>query len=126
MTGVEILAIEEVVVGTAFNWFAFWITLGILAGVGFLTGFLAASHSWGFEWNWFIPIWILFLILGILFGTLAGSLTATPMETETHYKALISDEVSMNEFLERYEIIDQEGKIYTVRERGAGNDSRAT
>lgn len=117
MTGVEILAMEEVVVGTAFNWLAFWITVGILAGVGLLVGFLASFHSWGFEWNFFVPIWILFLIVGLLFGVLVGSLTATPMETETHYKALISDEVSMNEFLERYEIVDQEGKIYTIKER---------
>lgn len=39
-----------------------------------------------------------------------------PTAYETHYKVLISDEVSMNEFLEQYEIIDQEGKIFTVRE----------
>ena len=117
MTGVEILAMEEVVVGTAFNWLAFWITVGTLMGVGLICGFLATSHSWGFEWNLFIPIWILFLIAGLLFGVLAGSLAATPTETETHYKALISDEVSMNEFLERYEIVDQEGKIYTIKER---------
>lgn len=117
MTGVEILAMEEVVVGTAFNWLAFWITVGLLAGVGLLVGFLSSSHSWGFEWNWFAQIWILFLILGILFGVLSGFLSATPKETETHYKALISDEVSMNEFLEQYEIVDQEGKIYTIKER---------
>lgn len=117
MTGVEILAMEEVVAGTAFNWLAFWITVGISAGVGFLVALLGSSHRWGFEWNFFIPIWILFLILGILFGVLAGVFAATPMETETHYKALISDEVSMNEFLERYEIVDQEGKIYTIKER---------
>lgn len=27
------------------------------------------------------------------------------------------DSVSMNEFLDKYEILDQEGKIYTVKER---------
>jgi MFS family permease len=117
MTGVEILAMEEVVVGTAFNWLAFWIAVGLSAGVGLLVGFLAASHSYGVDWNWFVPFWILFLILGIVFGVLAGSLAATPAKTETHYKALISDEVSMNEFLEQYEIVDQEGKIYTIKER---------
>jgi MFS family permease len=117
MTGVEILAMEEVVVGTAFNWLAFWITLGILAGVGLLVGFLSSFSGWGFEWNRFIQIWILFLILGILSGVLAGFLAATPAKTETHYKALISYEVSMNEFLEQYEIVDQEGKIYTIKER---------
>ena len=33
------------------------------------------------------------------------------------YKATIDDSVSMNEFLDRYEILDQEGKIYTIKER---------
>lgn len=32
------------------------------------------------------------------------------------YKVTISDEVSLNEFFDKYEIIDQEGKVYTVRE----------
>lgn len=117
MTGVEILAMEEVVTGTAFNWLAFWIALGIMAGVGLLVGFLTASYDWGFDWEFFTPIWILFLILGILIGVLTGFLFAAPTETETCYKVLISDEVSMNEFLEQYEIVDQEGKIYTIKER---------
>ena len=33
------------------------------------------------------------------------------------YKVTIDDSVSMNEFLDKYEIIDQEGKIYIVKER---------
>ena len=33
------------------------------------------------------------------------------------YKVTIDDSVSMNEFLDKYEIIDQEGKIYTVKEK---------
>ena len=32
------------------------------------------------------------------------------------YKVTINDSVKMNDFLEQYEIIDQEGKIYTVKE----------
>ena len=32
-------------------------------------------------------------------------------------KVTINDSVSMNEFLDKYEILDQEGKIYTVKER---------
>ena len=35
----------------------------------------------------------------------------------TEYKVTIDDSVSMNEFLDKYEILDQEGKIYTVKER---------
>ena len=33
------------------------------------------------------------------------------------YKITIDDSVSMNEFYEKYEILDQQGKIYTVREK---------
>lgn len=33
------------------------------------------------------------------------------------YKVTISDEVSLNEFYDKYEIVDQEGKIYTIKER---------
>lgn len=33
------------------------------------------------------------------------------------YKVTIDDSVSMKEFWDKYEILDQEGKIYTVKER---------
>lgn len=33
------------------------------------------------------------------------------------YQVTIDDSVSMNEFQEKYEIIDVEGKIYTIREK---------
>ena len=36
---------------------------------------------------------------------------------EYNYKVTIDDSVSMNEFMDKYEILDQEGKIYTVKER---------
>ena len=36
---------------------------------------------------------------------------------ETHYQVTIDDSVSMNKFQDKYEIIEVEGKIYTIRER---------
>lgn len=33
------------------------------------------------------------------------------------YKVTIDESVSMTEFMDKYEIIDQEGKIYTVKEK---------
>lgn len=36
---------------------------------------------------------------------------------EIHYQVTVDDSVSMNEFQNKYEIIEVEGKIYTVRER---------
>lgn len=35
----------------------------------------------------------------------------------TEYKTIISDNVKFNEFNDRYIIIEQEGKIYKIRER---------
>lgn len=35
---------------------------------------------------------------------------------ETRYQVTVDDSVSMNEFQSKYEIIEVEGKIYTVRE----------
>lgn len=58
---------------------------------------------------------IIFMIIGVVAG-IGFAKNQMPAEYETQYKVTISDEVSMNDFLARYEIIDQEGKIYTVRE----------
>ena len=35
---------------------------------------------------------------------------------ETHYQVTIEDSVPMKSFLEKYEIVDQEGQILTIRE----------
>lgn len=37
-------------------------------------------------------------------------------KTYTQYKVLVDNSVSMNEFLEKYEIINIDGKIYTIQE----------
>ena len=118
MTGVEILAIEEV--ATAFGWntggmvFGFLLAALIFGLVGYSIG-MAESTADG---------WLVFvagtLIAGLLIGLACGSTGGEPTAYETRYKVTVSDEVPMNEFLERYEIIGQEGKIYVVRERKNG------
>lgn len=57
------------------------------------------------------------LFLSIIFGGSVQSITKEPSGYETQYKITISDEVKMNDFYEKYEIVDQDGKIFTVRER---------
>ena len=110
MTGVEILAAQEVTI-TGWHWVAFIITFGLILCVFLALGFATSNKLDRFGL-------IVSLIAGILLGGLFSSVTASviPIGHETQYKVTISDEVSMNEFLERYEIIEQEGKIYTVRE----------
>ena len=113
MTGVEILAIEEAVVSNEFNYrlFGFLLTISIAVIVII---YLAAFGTERFIDN----IEFLGIALAIVIGicVLTGWATAKS-QYETQYKVSVSDEVSMNEFLEQYEIIEQQGKIYTVRER---------
>lgn len=111
MEGVEILNQYEVVAETAFNWFWFWVTLGtvpiicIIVGIAEKDGLLLTILT------------ISGVIFGLILGVAFGGISATPSKYETHYEVIITDEVKMTEFNERYEILDQEGKIYTIREK---------
>ena len=64
-------------------------------------------------------LWItgVFLIITMLVLTLLGCMNNENDIHHIEYKVIIDDSVSMNEFLDKYEILDQEGKIYTVKER---------
>lgn len=116
MSGVEILATEEVAIAwESWNWEGFLLTVGICFLVAIVVGILVGvPDDLGLGVTIFL---IIFLVGGALFGTLAGRTTGDPIEYETQYKVTIDDSVSMNEFIEKYEIIDQDGKIYTVREK---------
>lgn len=113
MTGVEILAMNEVVTAYEFNWYVYF---GVIIVV---TVLMVLASVFNLRYVGIEDI-VVGAIVGIVFGAILGLFPAnniTPSEYETQYKITISDEVSMNDFLERYEIINQEGKIYTVRER---------
>lgn len=58
-------------------------------------------------------------IFAIAAGALAVILFCNIPEKdyETRYQVAVDDSVSMNEFQSKYEIIEVESKIYTVRER---------
>lgn len=43
-------------------------------------------------------------------------------KTEIHYQVTIDDSVSFNEFYDKYEILEKEGDIYTIKERENNND----
>jgi hypothetical protein len=115
MTGVEILATEEIATSFDFNWESLWLAVGICmvacVAIGSIISLVTGDT---------VGIFV-FATIGVLasamFGPIAGDADKTPTEYETHYKVTITDEVSMNDFLAKYEILDHEGKIYTVRER---------
>lgn len=116
MNGVEILSSAEVASEYAFNWTAFWVVFGIVFGICAIVGIKTVITG---ECTWTIIPALLPVALagGIVLGAAFGTMCKTPTAYETHYKVTIDDSVSMNEFLDKYEILDQEGKIYTVKER---------
>lgn len=115
MSGVEILAVEEVVTKYNFNWNWFLIVTGIALAIFIVVGILMSIKS--SDWTQLLIGAIAGLIFGGIFGSVFGAGERIPSEYETQYKVTIADEVSMNEFVGRYEIIEQNGRLYTVRDR---------
>lgn len=119
MTGVDILAMEEVAVEWTFNWTAFWIVFAIVSIGGLVYSIYKVVRD-GYSWPLIPALTLVFMAFGVGFGALMGKGLETPIKYAPQYKVTISDEVSMTEFLEKYEIIETEGKIYTVREKTNG------
>ena len=67
---------------------------------------------------------IYLLIIGCMcfYGSYLSFLDMTSVVSHMQYKVVIDDNVNFNEFVTRYEIIHQEGEIYTVREKGDMNE----
>ena len=57
-----------------------------------------------------------FLVICVVLTIVCGCLIPED-KYETHYQVTVDNSVSMNKFQNKYEIIEVEGKIYTVRER---------
>ena len=73
------------------------------------------------EFDGFIIPFIVTEIFGILFVIVSILELNTPQEPQTLYEVTISDEVSFKDFTSKYEIIEQRGEIYIVKERQTNN-----
>jgi hypothetical protein len=114
MNGVEILNSTEVGVMYTTNWWlAGFIWIGIIF-IGGLIGFLLDDMD---RIESTMGGCFMGALVGVLIWFFVAGLDYHPTAYETHYKVTIDDSVSINEFLDKYEILDQEGKIYTVKEK---------
>ena len=110
MNGVEILS-QEIIYNT--------ILPGYVLGIGFIIAIILAAFL-GLCLAYEKGIAIIIVSILLLTSVIVMALGDISDKTDIHhieYKVTIDDSVSMNEFLDKYEILDQEGKIYTVKER---------
>lgn len=119
MEGVIVLA-EEIIY--SYNLFT-----GFIAVLFIVSAFIGIPVSIGFTSSCIEvhdPQWVLgiFLTLISVFVGIFGFFCYNKVEeTKTvayiEQKVIVEDTVQINDFLEYYEILDQDGKIYIVRER---------
>lgn len=90
-------------------------TLGIIAAIALSLGIIlvcignASKHEETTSWG---AACIVTGIIGIIMWA-----AFTPPVKYNEYKVTIDDTVSLNAFNSKYEIIEQEGKIYTIIEK---------
>lgn len=114
--GVTVLNQFEVAVETTFSWNNFLI--GAIAGLA--CAFVCAILFGIFE-NDGLAFITMMCISGVLlpafFGSLCGLASPDVVKYETQYEIILDDEVSLTEFYNTYDIVEQRGSILVVRER---------
>lgn len=132
MNGISILNTFEVVTAykPTWSWTIFAIAL-VLAFIfiGFVSAFFINTSTFGKKYarKWkdkyrfiiglirIIVTIILSLAASILCGFAGGD--KVPKTIETRYEVLVSDDISFKEFNTYYEVIEQRGEIYVIREK---------
>ena len=110
--GVTILVTETV------NKPAPWLEiLGCIFTITMICGFLLLVLFIFFESDWLItvgtPMFICAAVFGLMTCLLTTNITVSDYNT---YEVILDDSVSMNEFMNTYEVLEQRGQIYVVKE----------
>lgn len=116
MNGVEILSSETVYTTEMCEWLLLaFVVAGLLVG---LIIFIADWIDSGFDAGGIFLV-IACTLVGLFLGAIGLVVSIHETDTVDHieYKVTVSEEVNFVEFIDKYEIIEQEGKIFTVRER---------
>lgn len=107
--GINILSTTEVIEGNSVIQFIqliaiFMVILGIVLVFNGITKVILSDFFWG----------LFIIIIGII---LIIHFFPNNDRFKTVYKVTIDDSVSINEFNKKYEIINQDGLIYTIKEK---------
>ena len=102
----------------SWHWPALWICVAAFALIGALVFFFKFDRCISTFLDLIMCI-VFFSLVGAVWGMLPAAYI--PTSHETVYEVIIDDSVSMTEFIEQYEIVDQRGEIFTIKERGDGD-----
>lgn len=120
MDGVTILNEIEVVqvVNDTFNYTAGVIALIVTVLICAIVGFFIGRHDFSEFESTLIGV-MAGLVIGILPMMVSGSAFSYPPEIKTtiQYEVILDDSVSMNEFCEHYNVVEQRGDIFVVEEK---------
>lgn len=116
MNGITILSERQIEI-FGLNGTVLWITVPFCAAIAIFFTILYGVNEY-YEWQAIVLFTFMSAILGAMIGFLIGVALSEviPKGFETVYDVLIDESVSMTEFYERYEIIDQRGRIFTIKE----------
>ena len=119
MHGIEILTSKEVIAEEKFNW-KWFVAMNILTlAICTIAGVLLAYNS--SETQNFLVVFVYLAIFcifwGLFLGWIMGSLNAIPILFTSEYKIALLDESVISKLEEKYEIIDRDGKLLTIREK---------
>ena len=107
MEGVEILA-EKAVYVYKLNWALGLFVFIVITAIGLIISIRESNEI----------VFMISFIIGAICGLLVLIFSATQTKIDyIEYKVTVSESVSFSEFTEKYSIINQEGKIYTIKER---------
>lgn len=117
MEGVEILFAEEIT-RSVWNGFVWHWGFALIVLIGLISVSVAIYSSWNCsaqegELALMSVIGVILLFVGSICFYFEGTV---PVYDHTEYKVTVDETVNMNEFFEKYELVDQEGKIYIVKD----------
>lgn len=109
------------------SWSSFWNTLWKMLLISIICGCVFGLNAREIQIGFFM--WVFMLIVVVLpFSAMAGAILTEPAKYETIYTVMFEEGetvVSSEEFNKNYKVIDQDGHIYTVREKES-DDNRCS
>lgn len=92
-----------------------WFTIGICLCIGGMIGVVGFCTITDFSKKTWAKVLAAICTISVFVGVFISILA--PREEITRYQVLIGDEVNFNEFHSEYEIVQQDGLIFTIEER---------